>query len=556
VISGVLKRRERGVNRWGQLKTERSSWLPDWQECGELILPRSPRFFVQDRNRGGRRASRIIDDSATYALRILGAGLMAGATSPARPWFRLAAPDQELNQYYPVKLWFEEVGLRMMRVFQRSNFYRVVHQLYEDISVFGNAAAVLETDYETVIHLHAIPIGEYCLAQNHKGKVNTFYREFEISIAQIVREFGLERCSQTVQSMFRAGTLDTGVTVIHAIEPREDRDPSQADNLNMPWASVYFETGGPSGQLLRESGYEAFPVLSPRWNVRAGDVYGSGPGLDALGNIKGLQHQQVRKGQAIDYMTAPPLQVPTSMRNRDVDTLPKGITFADSNGQGGGIRPLWETRLDLSHMVLDIEDVRKRIRSAFHTDLFLMLIGGSDTQKTKAEIDARTMEKMVVLGPVLERLTTELLRPAIDLTFDAMLVAGLIPPAPPELQGQALDVEFISVLAQAQRAIGTGAVDRFLGNIGVVAQWAPDVRDKVDTDEWADSYADMLGVNPKLLVPNEQVQALREARNAAMAAKEQAALQQQQAATARDLGSTPVGEGTALDALGMFSGYQ
>ncbi|WP_288080831.1 portal protein, partial [Pseudomonas sp.] len=320
--------------------------------------------------------------------------------------------------------------------------------------------------------------------------------------------------------------------------------------------SCYFEQGMDADKVLRESGFEQFPVLAPRWAVRSGDVYGHSPGMEALGDIKQLQHEQLRKAQGIDYKTKPPLQVPISMKNRDVEALPGGVSFVDMSGPTGGIKTAFEVNLDLSHLLLDIQDVRTRIRSSFYADLFLMLANQTDSRMTATEVAERHEEKLLMLGPVLERLQNELLDPLIEMAFDYMMEAGIVPPPPDELQGMELNVEYVSMLSQAQRAVGTNSIDRFIGTMGQVAQAKPEILDNIDADKLADTYADMLGVDPELLVPPEKVQAIRDQRAQAQA---QAAQQQQianGAQAARNLSAANTGGKNALtDVMGMFSGY-
>ena len=546
--------RDRLFTRWGQLKSERASWLMHWQEITSYLLPRNGRFYREDRNRGWRRHNAIYDNTGTRALRTLGAGMLAGATSPARQWFRLATPDPELNSFQPVKMWLDDVTKRMQLVFQKSNTYRALHTMYEELGAFGTAVSVVLPDFNEAIHHYGVPCGEYCISTDAQGKVCTMYREFEMTVSQIVKEFGYKNCSTSVQNQYDRGSLDQWVPVIHAIEPRADRDTKKRDSKNMPWGSWYFEVGGEDGKFLRESGFEQFPVLAPRWSTAGGDIYGHSPGMEALGDIKQLQHEQLRKAQAIDYQTKPPLQVPASMKNRDVETLPGGISFVDGASQG--IRSAFEVNLNLNYLLQDIQDVRERVRGAFHADLFLMLQSAPYMRMTATEVAERHEEKLLMLGPVLERLHNELLDPLVEITFTRMLSAGIVPPAPEELQGMDLNVEFVSMLAQAQRAIGTNSVDRFVGNLGAIAQMKPDVLDKFDSDQWADIYADMLGVDPSLIIADKDVALVRQARNQAMAAKEQAAVLQQQSVAAKNLAAAPTNQQNALtDAVGMFSGY-
>ena len=543
------------LTRWGHLRSERATWWSHWQEVTTYLLPRNGRYFEQDRNKGHRRHNSIYDNTGTRALRTLGAGMMAGATSPARPWFRLGTADPELNRYTPVKLWLNDVTERMQLVFQKSNTYRTLHSIYEELGAFGTAGSIILPDPKTAIHHYPVTIGEYAIATDYQGRVNTLYREFQKTVGEVVREFGYKKCSTSVKNLYDRGSLDQWVTIIHAIEPRDDRerDFKKKDNMNMAYKSCYFEQGGDGEDVLRESGYKEFPAVIPRWGIAGGDIYGNSPGMEALGDIKQLQHEQLRKAQGIDYQTKPPLQVPSYMKNRDVDSLPGGVTFID--GQQGKIETAFNVNLNLNHLLADIQDVRQRINGSFYADLFLMLANATDTRMTATEVAERHEEKLLMLGPVLERLHNELLDPLIDNTFNRMVEAGLVPPAPEEMQGMELNVEFVSMLAQAQRAIGTNSVDRYVNSMGMIAQMKPDVLDKFDSDAWADGYADMLGVDPKLIVGGERVARIRQDRAAQQQAMAKAEAEQRAVDNAVKLNDSKTGDPSMMDMMNQFSGY-
>ena len=548
-------KKEKLITRWGHLRSERATWWSHWQEVTTYLLPRNGRYFQQDRNKGHRRHNSIYDNTGTRALRTLGAGMMAGATSPARPWFRLGTADPELNSYAPVKLWLADVTERMQLVFQKSNTYRTLHGIYEELGAFGTAGSIILPDSKNAIHHYPVTIGEYAIATDYQGRVNTLYREFQKTVGEVVREFGYNKCSTSVKNLYDRGSLDSWITLVHAIEPRDDRDRDykKKDNMNMPYKSCYFETGSDGDQVLRESGFKEFPAVIPRWGVAGGDIYGNSPGMESLGDIKQLQHEQLRKAQGIDYQTKPPLQVPSYMKNRDVDSLPGGVTFID--GAQGKIETAFNVNLNLQHLLMDIQDVRSRINGSFYADLFLMLANATDTRMTATEVAERHEEKLLMLGPVLERLHNELLDPLIDITFDRMVEAGLVPPAPEELQGMELNVEFVSMLAQAQRAIGTNSIDRYVNNMGMVAQMKPDVLDKFDSDAWADGYADMLGVDPKLVVGGERVARIRQERAQAQQAMAQQEAQQRAVENAVKLNDSKTGDPSMMDMMNQFSGY-
>ena len=539
-------KREKLLSRWGALKRERSSWWTHWQELSTFLLPRSGRFFLQDRNKGDRRHNNIYDPTGTRALKVLGAGMMAGATSPARPWFKLATPDDDLNLYPPVKLWLTDVTRLMQRIFQKSNTYRALHSIYEELGGFGTGVSIVLPDFNNVIHHYTLTVGEYALAADHQGHICTVYREFEKPVGAIVKEFGRDSVSTAVRNLYDRGELDEWIPLVHVIEPRADRDLRKKDNKNMAWASYYFELQGDPEAILRESGFPEFPGLAPRWAVSGGDVYGNSPGMEALGAIKQLQQEQLRKGQGIDYLTKPPLQAPSSLKNREVDMLPGGITYYDAQTPQAGIRSMFDVRLDLNHLLADIHDVRDIIRGAFYADLFLMLSTAENTRMTATEVAERHEEKLLMLGPVLERLHNELLDPLIETTFSRMITAGIVPPPPPEMNGMEINVEFVSMLAQAHRAVGANSVDRWVGNLGAVAQFKPDVLDKVDSDYWAEAYADMLGVDPRMIVPNDKVAVIRQARAEHQQKVEQAAMAEQESKTVKNLAGANMSQDNAL----------
>jgi hypothetical protein len=550
--------RVRMNRRLAELRIERSSWIPHWTQISDVLLPRSSRFLTTDTNRGQKKHNNILDNTPTRALRVQAAGMLSGMTSPARPWFRLALGDPELEKYTPVKVWLHEVQTAMLRVFQRSNTYRALHTHYLDLGAFGTSASILAADDVSLIHHHSAAIGEYCLATDYAGRVNTLYREFRRPVAEVISEFGYANCSPATRALYDRGSLSTWVELVHCIEPRTERDLSRKDARNMPFSSCYWEKDGRSETPLREGGYRRFPVLAARWETSGGDIYGSTcPGMDALGDMRQLQHEQLRKANAIDYQTKPPVQVPTSLKNSEIDTLPGGVTYFDGNGSAQRIQSLWDVRLDLNHLLVDIQDVRDRINAAFYADLFLML-ATADKQMTATEVAERHEEKLLALGPVLERLHNELLDPLVESTFDALLAADMLPPPPPELQGVQLDIEFISMLAQAQRAVSTQAIDRYVANLGAVAQIKPEVLDRFDADRYVEIYADALGIDPSLIVPGDVAAVVRQQRAEQAAQAEQMAMANVGADTAQKLGGVPTQGGASNglnDILGLFQGY-
>lgn len=550
-----MELREKVQSRWDALKEERSSWMSHWKDISEVLLPRAGRFLPTENNRGGKAAFRkILDSTGTRALRTLSGGMMSGMTSPARPWFRLTTFNPELDESYEVKVWMSQVTSLMQMVFYKSNTYRALQMAYEELGAFGTSATLIYDDFDRVIHCHPLTIGEFAIATDSRGRVNTVYREFRMTVAMLVQEFGLENVSRTVKDLYDRGQMDEWVEVINAIEPRTERDPRKTDAKNMPYLSVYFEKSGDKGKVLRETGFTEFPAMCARWSVTGGDIYGTSPGMEALGDLCQLQQMQFRKSQAIDYKVHPPVLIPSEMKNMGTQFLPGGVIPYSNAQQAQQIRSAYMVDLDLNSLLVDIQDVRQRINEAFYRDIFMLMVNSTDKTMTATEVTERHEEKMLLMGPVLERLNAEMLDPLINIVFNKLVQADLLPPLPEDLQGQQLNVEFISILAQAQKAISTNSVDRMFSVLGNLAGMRPDIVDNVDLDFWPQWYADALGVDPRFIVSGKKVAVIREQR--AQADQQAAAMEQLQGATqaAKNMGISMQGQ-SPEQIMQAFTGY-
>jgi hypothetical protein len=538
--------------RLGSLKQERASFEAHWRELSDYILARSSRFFTSDRNKGDRRNQKIINDTATHAARTLSSGMMGGLTSPARPWFALRTEDPVLNESKPVKVWLDLVRQRMSDVFLRSNIYQALPTLYEEVGTFSVSAFALMEDEDTVIRAYPAPIGSYCLGVSHRGAVDTFVREFQMTQRQLVAKFGKENCSTRVQQgMADNRSQDVWVDVVHVVEPNPEHDPEHPSAKKKPFRSIYYERGGDADGLLSESGFDEFPIMTARWAVTGEDTYGTAcPGMQALGDIKALQLGEKRKWEAIDKLVRPPLGAPSALRNSTVTQIPGGITYFDVSQGQQGVRPLYEINPHLAELDAMLRQIERRIERAYFADLFLMMSGLDQAQPiTAAEVMQRKEEKMLMLGPVLERLNDELFDPLIKRTFGIMLRRGMIPPPPEEMQGASLSVEYISILAQAQKLVGVAALEKLTVYIGNLMSAFPDAADRFDADQAIEEYGSMVGAGPKVIRDAKEAAQIRQARAQKMQAQEAMAAMQQGAQTAQTLGKTPITDDNALGAM-------
>lgn len=512
--NALVELRQKSEQRLQGLYQERTSFWTHWRELADYILPRRYKWLVTANQawRGQPLNQNIIDSSGTLAARVCASGMMSGLTSPTRPWFKLKVAGFETNgdSDHPIALWLDEVQNRMTRVFSVSNFYNAIAVVYHDLTVFGTAAMLMYEDYEDVIRCYNPCLGEFYIQNDKRMEVGVFGREYVMTVTQIVDEFGEENCPESVCSLYRNGgaNLGTEQVIQHLIEPNLGNSPVPKQ---MKFRELYWIKGSSATEIpfLRTRGFHEMPGMFPRWDIVSNDAYGRSPGMDALADIKQLQQEQKRKGQAIDKMVNPPLVADVQLKNQPASLLPGAITYV-AGQNNTGIKPIFSVVPPVRELMEDIKEVQQRVKDVFFNDLFMM-ISQLQTVRTATEIDARREEKLIQLGPVIERFENEFLNPAITRVFNIMQRGGILPDAPEEIAGKPINIEYVSMLAEAQKAVATGAIERVFQVAGNLAAVKPDVLDNIDFDAAIDEYATLLGTSPKIIRDPDQVQKMRDA---------------------------------------------
>lgn len=536
------------------MHSHRLSWEGGWREIARFISPGRGAFREQPNmaNRGLQKNQSVLDVTPIKARRTLTAGLMGGLTSPARPWFRLTVADRTTAELTAVRAWFDDCADRMRMVFNGSNLYNVLPLIYDEVGGFGTGCAIMVFDREDVIRLIPLTIGEYWLAIDYRGKVDTLGRRFMKTYAQIEKEWP-NHGDATITAKAKSSTeCDQQIALIHLIEPNGDYDKSRADAGGKKWRSVYYKDGATAGELIHVGGYDEWNVLSPRWSTVGNDAWGRGCGHEALPDTKSLMVFTKRLHNAIDKHVNPPMGAHISLRGQPSSVLPGAQNYFATNEKGAGMWPLYQTQPgSIEQVRIQIADTRRSIESIFFADLFLMISQMEGIQpRNTMEISVRKEEKMLMLGPVLEGLHDELLNPLIQWTFTTMQIHNLFKEPPEELQGYPLEVELISVLAQAQKAADLGAIERVAGFVGSLASTNPEILDKFDGDQAVDLYNEGLGGPTSIVVADDVVQKKRAQRAQQQAQQTALATAGALAQGAKTMSETEVGAGrSALQAI-------
>lgn len=520
-----------------------SWWTQNWSDLAEFILPRRSIWLTQstggnpnpnNMTRGRPLNTAIADPTATLAVRVCASGLMSGLASPSRPWFKIIPGVKRLEIDEQARQWLDEIEDRIYTVVAGSNFYNSFAQECEDLVVFGTAPSIIYEDELDLIRLYNPAVGEYYLASGSTGRIDGVYRLFVMTVAQIVDFFGIENCSPDVQQLWnqKGNALEIERQVAHAIEPNFGIGKSDAGKLkgNFTWREIYWLYGQGSVAPLSTRGFVDQPFTAARWSTQSNDAYGRSPGMDVLPDVMQLQVMTRRMAEAIEKMVRPPLIGSMDLKNKPTSTLPGHLTFVEDIKEGG-IRPIYEVNPNVKDLAENIQAIERRIQAGLFNDLFLMLEQKVNDEMTAYEVAQKIQEKLQVLGPVIESLLSESLKPKLKRIFNILKRKGLIDPPPPSLQGIPLDVEFVSMLALAQKGAATGGIERLIQLVGGMYAVFPTVIDNINSDAMIREYNEMLGNPQKILNGPDQVGMQRQQR-AQQQAQQQQMAQMTQAAEA------------------------
>jgi hypothetical protein len=550
------------------LRVNRFSWWVHWRELADYILPRRYKWLITPNQmaRGSPINAHILDSTGSLAARNLAAGMMMGCSDPTKRWFRYMIGRIDSTQTSPISLWLAEVERLINLILAESNFYDSLAIFYFDLVVFGTAVMLIYEDFDNVIRCVNPCLGEYYVDNDGQLRPCVLAREFTYTVAQAADEFGVENLSPSTASLWAnpgGSNLTREIVIAHMIEPNLDGRKYGVPE-SFAYRECYWEWGGsasPQGGssyspgLLRKRGFHESPAIITRWDLVSNDAYGRSPGMDALPDIKQLQLETKRLSQGIDKMVNPPMIADVQLKNQPASLLPGGVTYVSGMIAQGktGFAPVYTVDPKVKEMMEQLGEVRARIGSTFYNDLF-KVISQFETRSnvTATEIDARRAEAMLMLGPVLERLNHEGFAKIHDRVFGIASRAGILPPAPREVQGRDIRVEFTSMIELAQNANQASGIERLFNIVGALAGIDPAAVDNVDIDYGLDKISHLYNNDPKLIRSPKQLEQIRAQRaQQAQQAQQDAAADRAQklAAGAKTLAETPMTGGNLLTRL-------
>ena len=509
----------------GALKNKRVPYLDRWRAIRDYELPFTGELDeMPDEHEQARRHDDHIYNGAAWASnQVFAAGIMSGLTPQSRQWFRLSFANKEIQDMTGAgKLLDDRLDI-LNDVLNKSNFYNAIHACYLELA-YGQAPLGVFPSAETGVHFIPFTVGSYFLDVDADGMVNTFAREYYMTLQQLADKFGLDNLPRHLRVQYENEVAKSERHKLYwLVMPNRSYEDGKIDKYHLPYVSVYWLESSQDNEWLDVGGFHEFPVPTGRYLVTGGAAYGKGPGWFAEGDSKGLQLLEQDYLTAVELGVKPPVQSDANTALKGINLIPGGNTITQN---GNAVTPLFQVNLALDHLQGKIQELTDRIKRAYAADLFLMLDSMTQTM-TAREVMERTQEKMQQLGPVVQRMQFEFLSKIIERVY-AILDRAHVFPEPEDaelsqmLAQQEIQIEYISPLAQAQKLSGLVNIEQAVSFTAQVAQFDPAALDKLNFPATVDRYCDMLGAPAAIRRTEDEFEQIQKQKAEAAAAQQQA----------------------------------
>ncbi len=384
----------------------RAPWLNRWDNARKYTMPTAD-----------DDAATLFDATAMDAADNLAASIYTLLTPPESMWLTLVpesilSPDAE----------FATSKLRAN--LNDSNFYTVIHQCYMDLVVLGTACLFMAESpigASSAFTFTAIPMSDIAILPN------AVFHTTSMPAREVMDKYPTWTPPANLRDTIKQDP-DTPLKLVQSLVGTE--------------FTAWLDVGGDiENNIVSHGTFETNPYIIFRWSVSSGELYGRGPVLRALPDIKTANKvvELVLKNATIAVSGIWQADDDGVINLNNINLTP-GAIIPKAVGSSG-LTPLASgADFDVSQLVL--KDLRERIRHALLADRLGLL---SEKEMTATEIMARNADMMRILGATYGRLLHEFIRPLCDRGLQILSRRGVIEPI--TLNGDA-ELKYIAPIAQ------------------------------------------------------------------------------------------------------------
>ena len=480
-------------------------------------------FYVEGANittkkNKGAEINMLLDATSLNSGDVLASGLANYLTPEASKWVFLQHSNPALRDNKEVKQWCQDTTEEVLFTLSRSNFYNQMPIFYKASGVYGTAGLFCEKDFDDGVRFYNIPINKLYLTEDARERPNEFYLKFEYTAEQAISRFG-DACSDEIKECYATGrNNDKKFEFICYFGKRLERDPRKIDTANMPVRMVWVDAK--TRKKMAESGFNSMPCVAHRFYKQPQIVYGYSPAMKALPYVRLVNTMTDTILRSSMKQADPAFALPDDAFLGIPNFNPRQINYY----QRGKLSPKDDifpigNYGNLAIGLNELQYYQAQIEKLMFVDTF-QAFQAITKQMTVPEVMERISEKMTLLGPAVGRYMNDVLQPLIEKVVLILYENNSLPRLPDVMmQDPNFEVKFVGRLVQTQRQSELNNIVNAIALSGQIAQFKPEVLDKINADEAINDIFDISGVSARILNSDVEVQQIRKAR--AEAAEEQ-----------------------------------
>lgn len=463
---------------------------------------------------GEKKNTKMFDSTYPMAARRYASICESFLTPRTQKWHMLNSTNDELNKSRTANTFFHDATNYMFekRYATTSSFASQFHEALLSFAVFGTGC--LYVGYEMVgenkqIYYKSIHISQIYIDEDEKGMVNTLIRRFPMKLSEIKEKFGDEHWTSSMHSMYKKDPHHR-INVNHRVAPNTDFEKGMFGVKGKKFISQYYCTE--EKIMFSEGGYNTFPYCVIRDLTSPNEVFGRGPAINTLPDIKMLNSIMKTLIIASHRTVSPPILTLEDGAISTPKLAPASLIRGGIDEQGRPLVQPFDVRSDIPIGFEMLERVRRSINDAFFVTLFQILL---DTpQKTATEVLELAQEKGALLSPTLGRVQTECLGGLIVRELDIFKDNSDFPelPADVSLDDGEFKVVYDSPFDRALKAEESSGIMRAYETILPIADREPEVMDNFDSDEAVKILLLNGGVTPHVIRDKNKVSQIRKGR--------------------------------------------
>jgi len=471
---------EQIMKRQASAQSKKDEFQQLYQDAYEFALPQRQLYGVwEGGSTGSKKMQRVFDSTAINSTQRFANRLQSVVFPPQRKWAKLeAGSDIPADRKQQAQAVLEVYQDKMFTMLNQSNFDIAMGEFLLDLAV-GTACMMVQPG-DDVQPLNFIPVPLFLVSyeEGANGQVDNVYRRMRMKGESIQRQWPDAEIPEEMQR-------------------RIEQKPT--DDIELLEATIYDHKRGDycyhvidkvTKQELVYRRRKMSPWVISRYMKVAGEIYGRGPLMTALPDIKTLNKtiELLLKNASLAVAGVYTAADDGVLNPNTVKIVPGAIIPVARNGgsQGPALLPLPRSG-DFNVSQLVINDLRGNIKKILLDE---SLPPDNMSARSATEIVERMKELAQNLGSAFGRLINETMIPVTAKILEVMDERGMID-MPLRVNGLEVKVTPVAPLAMAQNMEEVNSIMQFMQlsqNLGTDGQLA------LKMDVMVDYLADKLGV--------------------------------------------------------------